>query len=76
MKKSLEGNIIIFKTLALSKILFLAPFSPIYKRIQSEFLWNSRNVKIKHETISTEFQNGGLENVDISRKISYNALTK
>ena len=67
----------IFETLALSKFVFLAQVLPIpneittiVQQIQKEFLWNSNNVKIKHETISNDFQNGGLENVDIPSKIS------
>ena len=74
---TLEGKIIIFKSLALSKFVFLAQVLSIpneitttIQRIQREFLWNSSNVKIKHETISNDFQNGGLENVDIPSKIS------
>ena len=72
-----EGKIIIFKTLALSKVVFLTQILLIpneitttTQRIQREFLWNSSNIKIKHETIYNDFQNGGLENVDISSKIS------
>ena len=67
-------KIIIFKRLALSKLL------PIHKEnneihneiiqwIQREFLWNSSNVKIKHKTVCNDFQNGCLKNVDISSKI-------
>ena len=39
------------------------------KRIQKDFLWNSSTVKINHETICRDFQNGGLKNVDIEIKI-------
>ena len=74
---TLEGKIVIFKTLALSKFVFLAQVLSIpneitttIQRIQREFLWNSSNVKIKHETICNDFQNGGLKNVDIPSKIS------
>ena len=74
---TLQGKIIIFKTLVLSKIVFLTQVFPIpnefitiIQRIQKEFLWNSINVKIKHKTICNGFQNGGLKNVDISSKIS------
>ena len=74
---TLEDKIIIFKTLALSKFVFLAQVLPIpnqitttIQRIQREFLWNSSNVKIIHESISNHLQNGGLKNVDISSKIS------
>ena len=69
-----EGEIIIFKTLALSKFVFLVQVLPIpneittIQQIQKEFLWNSSNVKIKHETICNDFR--GLKNVDKSSKIS------
>ena len=73
---TLEGKIIIFKTLALSKFVFLAEVLPVpneititIHRIQKEFLWNSRNLKIQHETICNGFQNGGLKNVDIPNKV-------
>ena len=74
---TLEGKIIIFKTLALSKFPFLAQVLPIpdeisttIEQIQREILWNSSNVKIKHETIDNGFQNGCLMNLDIPSKIS------
>ena len=76
-KLTLESKIIIFKTLALSKFLFLAHVLPIpneitttTQRIQREFLWNFSYVKIKHETICNDFKNGGLKNVEIPSKIS------
>ena len=68
---TLEGKIIIFKTLTLSKFLFLAQVLSIpneitttVKRIQEEFLWNPNNFKIKLETICNDFQNVGLKNVE------------
>ena len=74
---SLEGKSIIFKTLVLSKFVFLAQvllipneITSITQRIQRKFLWNSNNVKIKHETICNDFQNGSLKNVDTSSKMS------
>ena len=54
----LEGKIIIFKTLALSKITFLAQFLVIpnkilhgLQQIQKDFLWNLSSPKVKHESI-------------------------
>ena len=74
---TLERKIIIFKTLALSKLVFLAHVLPIpnkitttIQQIQREFLWKSSNIKIKHETICNDFQNGGFKKVDIPSKIS------
>ena len=39
------------------------------KRIQNEFLWNGSNPKIKYNTLSLDFKNGGLKNVDVDKKI-------
>ena len=68
---TLEGKIIIFKTLTLSKFVFLAQVLSIpneitttVKRIQEEFLWNPNSFKIKLETICNDFQNVGLKNVE------------
>ena len=68
---TLEGKIIIFKTLTLSKFVFLAQVLSIpneitttVNRIQEEFLWNPNSFKIKLETICNDFQNVGLKNVE------------
>ena len=73
---TLEGKIIIFKTLTLSKITFLAQVLEIpnqiidtSQQIRKDFLWNSSSPKVKHETICKDFQYGGLKNVDIKSKI-------
>ena len=70
---TLEGKIIIFKRMALSTFVFLPQVLPIpneitttIQRIQIEFPWNSSNVKIKHEIICNDFQNGDLRSVDIT----------
>ena len=44
------------------------------QRIQREFLWNSNNGKVKHKTISKDFQNGSLKNVNIFILLAYSAL--
>ena len=73
---SLEGRINIFKTLAISKIVYLAfltiiPNSLIeeLQRIQKMFIWHSSSPKISHKTLCNNFENGGLKHVDISSKI-------
>ena len=82
---TLEGKIVILKTLTLSKFVFLAQVLPISNEIfttiygiQREFLWNSNNVKIKHETICNGFQNKGLKDVDVwkilENFLAYNVL--
>ena len=73
---TLEGKITIFKTLAISKIVYIAYLSSVpnfvikeLKKIQNEFLWNGKRAKIKHETLSNSFETGGLQSVDIEVKI-------
>ena len=73
---SLEGRIIIFKTLAISKIVYLAFLTVIpnslieeLQKIQKTFIWHSSCPKISHKTLCNNFENGGLKHVDISLKI-------
>ena len=73
---TLEGKIIVFKTLAISKIVFLSLISKVpteiiseLERIQKAFLWPSKP-KIKNETLCSEFTHGGLKNVNIQKQIS------
>ena len=60
---TLEGKIIIFETLALSRVTFLKRVLVIPNLIigtlqmkQKLFLWNSSDPKVKHETICRDFQ--------------------
>ena len=55
---TLEGRIVVFKSLAISKIVFQALITPVathvikaLERIQTFFLWNNSNPKIKHKTL-------------------------
>ena len=73
---TLEGKIIIFKTLVLSKITFLAQVLEIpnqvidtLQQIPKDFLWILSSSKVKHETICKDFQYGGLKNIDIKSKL-------
>ena len=73
---SLEGKIIIFKTLAISKIVYLAFLTVIpnslieeLQKIQKTFIWHSSRPKISHKTLCNNFENGGLKHVDMSAKI-------
>ena len=72
---TLEGKIIVFKTLAISKIVFLSLISKVpteitseLERIQKTFLWSSKP-KIKSETLCSDFKHGGLKNVNTQKKI-------
>ena len=71
---TLEGKIIVFKTLAISKIVFLSLISKVpteiiseLERIQKTFLWPSKP-KIKNETLCSDFKHVGLKNVNIQKK--------
>ena len=73
---TLEGRIAVFKTLAISKVAFLALLTKIpyqvvreLEKIQKSFLWKDSAPKIRHETICKDYIGGGLKNVDISCKI-------
>ena len=72
---TLEGKIIVFGTLAISKIVFLSLISKVPTKIISEpesiqktFLWLSKP-KMKNEILCSEFKHGRLKNVNIQRKV-------
>ena len=72
----LEGKTTIFKSLALSKIVYLALLTIVPKsiieelnEIQKKFLWPNKKCKVKHGTLCNDYKNGGLRNVDIHLKI-------
>ena len=72
---SIEGKIVVFKTLAVSKLVYLSLLTVIpnnitdkVARIQKSFIWDDSSPKIKHETLRMEFKAGGLKNVDIRFK--------
>ena len=74
---TLEGKMIIFKTLALFKIVHVTLITSFSKqlieemqRIQKAFIWNNLTSKLKHETLCNSFEEGGLKNVDINSKIA------
>ena len=73
---TLEGKIIIFKTITISKIVFQLFIKTIPKhvineleKIQKALLLKNSTPKIKHETIFNDTKTGGLKNVDIRNKI-------
>ena len=74
---SLEGKITIFKSLVLSKIVYLAlltiaPKSIIEElnEIQKQFIRSNKKCKIKHGTLCNDYKNGGLKNIDINLKLT------
>ena len=73
---TLEGKITVFKSLAISKIVYLALLTPVpnvvieeLKQIQKTFLWGKNKPKIKNDTLCNNYNRGGLKNADITLKI-------
>ena len=72
---TLEGKIIVFKTLAISKIVYLSTMTKVptetivelKKKIQKRFTWPTKP-KIKNETVFSDFKYGGLKNADIIKR--------
>ena len=63
---SLEGKITIFKSFALSKIVYSALLTIASKsiikelnEIQKKFLWSNKNCKIKHGTVRNDYKSEG-----------------
>ena len=70
-----EGRIIIFKTLAISKIVYLVFLTVIpnslieeLQKLQKTFIWHCSHPNISHKTLCNNFENGGLKHVNISSK--------
>ena len=76
---TLSGKITIFKTLAISKIVYISYLSSVPNDIISQldivhknFIWGNKRAKIKHSTLINDYGDGGLRDVDIKSK--FNAL--
>ena len=73
---AIEERIVIFKTLAISKIVYLPLLSNTtniideLEKVQKKFIWNNSTAKIKQETLRMDYKNGGLKNVDIRMKVT------
>ena len=74
---TLEGRILIVKTLGISKIVYLSLIATVpnsilneIQKIQKTFLWYSAKPKINHKTFCNTFEEGGLKNVDRKAKNS------
>ena len=73
---TLQGRIMIFKTLAISKIVYLTLITNVPKviveklqKMQQKPLWQNSRPKIKHKILSNIFETDGLKNVDINLKV-------
>ena len=69
---TIEGRIVVFKSVAILKLIHLAlvteiPTSTInfLTKIQMEFIWKGKIPEIKISTFCNNYENVGLKNVDI-----------
>ena len=75
-KLTLEGRIMVFKSLAISKVIHLLLITKLHNNsidlmyiIQKSFIWQGKKAKIKHSSLCNGYKNGGLKNVELSNKI-------
>ena len=73
----LPGKILVFKPLAISKLLYVCTFknpstqiAESLTSIQKKFIWNKKRPKIKHSTLIADYKDGGYKDIDIETKIS------
>ena len=73
---TIEGKVLVFKSFAISKIVHLslitmAPQAIINQlnNIKKNFIWNGKNPKIKHSTLSNSYEDGGLKDIDVFTKV-------
>ena len=73
---TIAGRIQIFKTLVISKTLYISTmrnpptqFLNLFNSIQKDFIWNKSRAKIKHCSIIADYKGGGYRDVDISSKL-------
>ena len=69
-------RIVPFKSLAISKLIHLVLVTEILTatinlltKIQMEFIWKGKNLKIKNSTLCNDYEYGGQKNVDIFSKV-------
>ena len=79
---SLVGRILIFKSLALSKLLYASTMKCLPKQIldqlntlRKSFTWSNRKPKIKHSTLNANYSEGGYKDIDIKSRISALKIT-
>ena len=73
---TLLGKITIFKSLAISKIVYISYLSNVppeiiahLELIHKQFIWCNKRPKIKHSTLISDYCDGGLKDIDIKSKI-------
>ena len=73
---TIEGKVLVFKSFAISKIVHLSLITMVpqaiinqLNNIKKNFIWNGKNPKIKHSTLSNSYEDGGLKDVDYLQKL-------
>ena len=74
---TLSGKITIFKSLAISKIVYITYMSYVpsdvishLEMVHKKIVWNGKRPKIKHTSLIGDFSKGGLKDVDITSKFT------
>ena len=74
---TLAGRSLIYKSLALSKVLYTCTMTNFSKDfikqlgyLRKNFIWNGKRPKIKHSTLIGDYVDRGYKDVDIETKLS------
>ena len=74
---TLAGRILVFKSLALSKLLYACTMKVASKfvidqlnTLHKNFIWNNKRPEIKHSTLIADYCEGSYKDVDIENKIA------
>ena len=73
---SRADKILVFKTLAVSKLLYVCTIKNLSTQIieslnsiQRKFIWSKKQPRIKHSTLIADYKDGGYKDIDIETKI-------
>ena len=73
---SLYGKIQVFKSLTVSKPVFLVTMDKVpedfinaLQSMHEKFIWNNKTLKVKHSTLIGDYTHGGLKDIDIRSKV-------
>ena len=71
-----EEKVLVFKCLATSKIVHQSLLTTVphaiinqLNNIQKNFIWNGKNLKIQHSTLSNSYEDAGLKDLDACTKV-------
>ena len=74
---TLDGRITVFKFLAVSKVMHLLLITKLHNnttdlwyKTEKNFIWQGKQAKIKHSTLCSGYEKGGIKNVDLRNKLT------